>query len=138
MAELANCKDCGKLFVRMASPYCPQCLEKQERQFDTVYQYIVAKKHRMAAVPEVHEATKVPVELIYQWIREGRLKTSLFPNLGYPCRSCGKLITSGTLCDDCQRQMTDDIRRSEAEQDVLKRTLERTTYHTQRNGGSNS
>ncbi|MFT8391448.1 MAG: TIGR03826 family flagellar region protein [Sporolactobacillus sp.] len=131
MAELANCTGCGKVFVRVASPFCPDCLKEQDRLFDLVYKYITAKAHRMAGVQEVHEETGVSLELIYQWIREGRLKTSLFPNLGYPCKSCGRLIQSGVVCADCRTTIESEITRAAAEKEVLERNHnERQTYHT--------
>lgn len=130
MAELANCRSCGKLFVRTSSPYCPECLKEQDRKFDVVYSYIREQEHRMATVPQVHEATGVETELIYQWVREGRLVTTLFPNLGYPCRSCGKMITEGSLCDDCRMKLEKDIEQDKKEHELQRKISGRKTYHT--------
>ncbi|GEB77205.1 TIGR03826 family flagellar region protein [Sporolactobacillus inulinus] len=130
MAELENCKECGKLFVRVSSPYCPACLKKQEAQFEQVYRYIRQQEHRMATVSQVHEATDVSVNLIYQWIREGRLKPSIFQNLGYPCRSCGKMIQSGVLCEDCLKKLEHDIDQDEDERNAALKANRAKTYHT--------
>jgi flagellar operon protein (TIGR03826 family) len=129
MGELANCKGCGRLFVRTSSPYCPECLKEQDRKFDQVYAYIRQQSNRTATVPQVHQATGVATELIYQWVREGRLVTTLFPNLGYPCKSCGKLISEGTLCEDCRRGFECDLEREQAEEKV-RHNLKSKTYHT--------
>lgn len=129
MGELANCKNCGRLFVRTSSPYCPACLKEQDRKFDQVYAFIRRQENRTATVPQVHEATGVETELIYQWVREGRLVTTLFPNLGYPCKSCGKTITEGAICDDCRRKLEHDLEREKAEEEVRK-NLRNKTYHT--------
>lgn len=109
MAELANCKGCGKLFVKTESSYCPTCLKEQEKKFDIVYDYIKTQDHRQATVSQVHEATGVEEELIYTWVKKGRLMTSDFINLGYPCRSCGKIIHTGDLCDSCKKKLSRDF-----------------------------
>ncbi|CAM3209365.1 TIGR03826 family flagellar region protein [Sporolactobacillus spathodeae] len=130
MAELSNCKNCGRVFVRVASPYCPECLKEQDRLFDLVYKYITSKEHRMATVPEVHEETGVSADLIYQWVREGRLTTSMFPNLGYPCKSCGTLIQTGVVCESCRTKIEGELRRADEEKKVSQKNQESITYHT--------
>ncbi|WP_353947448.1 TIGR03826 family flagellar region protein [Sporolactobacillus sp. Y61] len=133
MAELANCIKCGKLFVRTSSPYCPDCRKEQEDKFDKVYAFIREQENRMATVPQVHEATGVETELIYQWVREGRLVSSMFPNLGYPCKSCGKIITEGALCPDCRQKLEEAVRRDEKEKAFREQSRVSRTYHTKRN-----
>ncbi|MCL1632656.1 hypothetical protein M3N64_12075 [Sporolactobacillus sp. CPB3-1] len=131
MPELENCKGCGRLFVRVSSPYCPDCLKEQEKMFEIVYKFIRRQENRTATVPQVHEATGVKTELIYQWIREGRLETTVFPNLGYPCRSCGKLIQTGTLCDDCRGKLERDIESNRRQKKIIEE-IRGKTYHTER------
>ncbi|MCO7124990.1 hypothetical protein NIE88_04270 [Sporolactobacillus shoreicorticis] len=129
MSELENCKGCGKLFVRVSSPYCPSCLKEQEKLFDMVYTYIRKQENRMSTVTQVHEATGVDLDWIYQWIREGRLKTAVFPNLGYPCRSCGRTIQNGTLCEHCRKNLEHDMQQ---EQTADSQTAAKgKTYHTE-------
>lgn len=84
----------------------------------------------MATVPQVTEATGVEADLIYNWVREGRLLTKMFPNLGYPCKSCGKIIHEGVLCEDCRTKLERDIIRSEKE-NLAKERGHRTIYHTE-------
>jgi len=128
LPELENCKGCGKLFVRVSSPYCRDCLNEQEKQFDTVYSYIRKQENRMSTVTQVHEATDVDLDWIYQWIREGRLKTAVFPNLGYPCRSCGRTIQNGTLCEHCRKKLERDMQQEHI--DDSQTNFKGKTYHT--------
>ncbi|MFT8319201.1 MAG: TIGR03826 family flagellar region protein [Sporolactobacillus sp.] len=130
MADLANCVGCGKLFVRTTSPYCPECQKEQEQKFEKVYRYITSRDHRKATVVEVHEATEVETELIYTWIGEGRLKTSIFPNLSYPCKSCGKMITEGVICASCREKIEKEISQTET---VSNQQIDNLTYHTRTN-----
>ncbi|MCO7176431.1 TIGR03826 family flagellar region protein [Sporolactobacillus kofuensis] len=130
MADLENCKGCGRLFVRVSSPYCPDCLKKQDQMYETVYRFIRKQENRRSTVTEVHEATGVDVNWIYQWIREGKIQTSVFPNLGYPCKSCGTLIQTGALCDNCRHRLEHDIDQQQKRDEAASRSQRGKTYHT--------
>lgn len=67
------------------------------------------KENRMATMLDVCEHTGVEEQTLRQFIREGRLMVSAFPNLGYPCESCGKMIQLKRLCTDCQSKLDDEI-----------------------------
>lgn len=132
MAELANCETCGKVFVKTASPICPSCRKELEEKFERVWRYIRKKENREATVIEVHEATGVEEKLIFQWIKEGRLKVKEFVNLAYPCASCGKPIQTGNLCEACASRLKKDLDRFEADEEMQKKEKKPfKTYYTQ-------
>ncbi|WKB35277.1 hypothetical protein QS257_16895 [Terrilactibacillus sp. S3-3] len=63
------------------------------------------------------------------WVKKGRLMTSDFANLGYPCRSCGKIIHTGDLCDSCKRQLNKDFEAfTEREKEEEERKRGKTYY----------
>jgi len=128
VAELANCEQCGKVFVKVARAICPTCYRENEQKFETVWHYIRQQKNREATVYQVHEATGVEEKLIFQWVREGRLKVKDFVNLAYPCQSCGAMIQSGMLCDACANQLKKEIAALSDEEDQDK--FRTKTYHT--------
>lgn len=109
MAELSNCTYCGKVYVRTTFAICPTCRTKQDEKYERVYEFIRKQENREATVNEVHTATEVEEKLIYNWIKEGRLKTAGFMNLGYPCKSCSKPIQSGTLCESCGNRLQSEL-----------------------------
>lgn len=80
------------------------------------------------------EATGAEEELLYKWVRKGRLQPAMFPNLGYPCDNCGHLTTKGKLCSKCQDELKSELRTFEAAKEfrdsVEKR--DRVTYHSER------
>ena len=55
---LANCKECGKLFVQNPSGICPDCYQLLEEQESKVAAYL--RDNQRASLNEVHEATGVP------------------------------------------------------------------------------
>ncbi|MCL7746743.1 TIGR03826 family flagellar region protein [Halalkalibacter alkaliphilus] len=138
MKDIANCPRCGQIFVKALRPICQHCYKEQETNFDIVSKFMRRKQNRMASIREVHEKTEVPLEQIHQFVREGRLLTGHFPNLGYPCESCSSIIQEGRLCTSCSDQIKDGLEKVNKEKEFeLKKEEERrkerasiSTYHS--------
>ncbi|MDQ0206769.1 ferredoxin [Alkalicoccobacillus murimartini] len=67
------------------------------------------KKNRSATMLEVCDHTGVEERVVRQFIREGRLIVSQFPNLGYPCESCGNMIQAKRICSSCQSELEREL-----------------------------
>ncbi|KGA97242.1 membrane protein [Alkalihalobacillus alcalophilus ATCC 27647 = CGMCC 1.3604] len=134
MRDLTNCPKCGALFVKALRPICNPCFKEQEDCFMKVKTYMSKKENRMATVQEVHEYTGVSYEMMHQFIREGRLLTTQFPNLGYPCESCGESINEGRICSDCRGQITKGLDQIEREEQLKQKMKEeeKRSYQTYR------
>jgi len=108
--DLGNCAKCGKIIiVTPVNDLCTDCLKKEEEAFEKVSQFLRKQENRRASMDEVVEATGVEEELIYKFIRKGRIQLVHFPNLGYPCEICGKMIRAGKLCQDCSRNIETEL-----------------------------
>ncbi|RXJ02289.1 hypothetical protein DS745_07825 [Anaerobacillus alkaliphilus] len=135
MADILNCPRCNKIFVKNLRDVCTDCYKKEEEDYQTVHQFVRKKDNRMASIIEVEEATGVDKLYIYKFIRQGRIHLASFPNLAYPCESCGKMIREGRICSSCKENITTGVARSEREKDfqARKRADENkkfTTYHS--------
>lgn len=110
MAELTNCPNCGEIFVKnQFRDICQNCWKEEEKAYERVYQFIRKRENRTATMIQVVEATEVEEELILKFIKTGRLKLTQFPNLGYPCDKCGKIIREGKLCTTCSEEFRKDL-----------------------------
>lgn len=109
MSGLANCKECGSLFVQNLRSICTSCYRKQEEDYKSVSLYMRKKQNRMATLIEVCEQTGVAEKKVRQFIREGRLIVTSFPNLGYPCDSCGTMIQMNRICRSCKQELEGEI-----------------------------
>ncbi|WP_010286870.1 TIGR03826 family flagellar region protein [Kurthia massiliensis] len=115
MGEIKTCPTCGQLFnYNGVREVCASCLMNEEKIYDEVYRFLRRRENRAATVERIVEATGCPEELLYRWVRKGRLQPAVFPNLGYPCDNCGHLTTQGKLCDDCSKTLQKDLDRFEA------------------------
>lgn len=97
--ELANCAECGRVFVRMAQPICPDCLAAMEQDFEKVRRALDETPGLTPA--ELQERTKVPLERILRFLRDGRLQVQQ----GLVCEMCGAPIQTGHLCSRCQKEV---------------------------------
>jgi flagellar operon protein (TIGR03826 family) len=140
MNEITNCPRCGSLFLKTKfRDVCEKCYQEEEKLYDKVYKFLRKRENRAATVSRVVEVTGVDEELIYKWVRKGRLKPAVFPNMGYPCDNCGKIITKGKLCQDCSNQLQKDLKIFEKEQERQEELRKRKiTYYSFGNEAKNS
>ncbi|MCG1021578.1 TIGR03826 family flagellar region protein [Sutcliffiella horikoshii] len=131
MSQLDNCPNCGEIYVKNAfREVCEACYKEEEVQYQTVYKYIRQRDNRMASLDQVVENTGVAESLILKFIRKGRIQLTQFPNLGYPCDRCGRMIREDKLCIGCKKDIQGQLSqldREEERQRVIR--SEGRTYH---------
>jgi flagellar operon protein (TIGR03826 family) len=97
-AQLGNCRKCGKLFLHIRD-ICDDCYQKQEEDYIKSAEYL--REHPGSTIQELSDATNVSVGQIREFILAQRIVAGYFPNLSYPCESCGTMIRSGRKCSNC-------------------------------------
>jgi flagellar operon protein (TIGR03826 family) len=112
--NVANCPQCGRVFVKGIQEVCPNCIKEIERQFDSCSKYL--RENRATSLNDLSEATEVPIRQITKFIREGRISIKNFPNMTYPCESCGNAIREGQICDSCRSKLSKDMNNSQADE----------------------
>lgn len=135
MAEIRNCPMCDSFFNYTGlREVCHKCAQKEEDLYQEVYRFLRKRENRAATVDRIVEVTGVDRELLYKWVRKGRLHPATFPNLGYPCDNCGHLTTKGKLCSKCQDEIRQELRTFEAAQEFRENTKahNNVTYHSER------
>lgn len=121
MDQLSNCPKCDAIFVKNKfRVLCQKCWKEEEEAYETVYQFIRKRENRTATMQQVEEATGVEEELILKFVKTGRLKLAQFPNLGYPCDKCGKIIQKGKLCNPCADTLKKELEMFKKEEERKK------------------
>lgn len=136
MAELRDCPKCGAFFnYTGVRDVCHNCAMQEEDLYQVVYRFLRKRENRAATADRIEEATGVDKDLLYKWVRKGRLQPAMFPNLGYPCDNCGHLTKSGKLCDNCLKTIKTDLKTFEAAKEFRENIEknERGTYLSERN-----
>lgn len=110
MADIRNCKECGRLFQYNGyTKICPKCQREDEQNFKIVKEYVY--ENTGATLTEVAEETGVIEDKILRYLREGKLEivgenAALFLD----CERCGKGIRSGRFCAECIRDMEKELK----------------------------
>lgn len=99
-----NCKRCGNLYNKTIKDICPKCVDKEEEDYKKVRMYL--KRNKNVEMTVVSEETKVDIELIYQFLQDGRIVLSSGAQAGYPCKQCGTTIQTGSICSNCTSQLS--------------------------------
>ncbi len=104
--NVRKCKECGKLFNFMGRPICPECLKKTDEDFQNVRKYIYDNPN--AGIEEAAEETGVSVKTIMRFLREGRLQLRSASG-ALLCEKCGKPLSTGSMCEDCKKKLTETL-----------------------------
>lgn len=57
--SLCNCKDCGQLYLRSKSEYCPECQAIHDEYYFTVRNFLISNPK--STVLDIHEKTGIPI-----------------------------------------------------------------------------
>ena len=114
MADIRNCKNCGRIFNYLGKPICPDCVKADEDDFKRVKEYLY--KYPGTSMTKVAEELGVTMQQIKRYLREGRLEiVGDDPNIILSCEHCGKSIKTGRFCDLCVGGLTSDLEKTAAE-----------------------
>ncbi|TYR80127.1 hypothetical protein FZC66_13425 [Priestia megaterium] len=117
MGVLTNCSQCGGIFIKSGGrAVCQKCFQEEESQYQLVSAFLRKRQNRTATTYDLVQKTGVPERIIHQFIQQGRLLVSQFPNIDYPCLECGSPIHEGKLCTACAVELKKDLAQYEAEQ----------------------
>lgn len=116
--NLANCPECGKLYVKNLRGMCSDCIKDIERKYEVCNQYL--RENKGAVITELSEETGVSIKQITVFIREGRISIANAPNMGYPCEVCGTIIRENNMCESCRSRLTKDIRNVYQDEEAAK------------------
>ncbi|TWT27815.1 flagellar protein [Planomicrobium sp. CPCC 101110] len=130
--RLKNCAICGKLFLKVHTDHCLECYKKIEEEFELVNGFLKIEDNRLTTLEEVKKATGVSAKRLTEFIRDGRIFAGDYPNLGYPCNRCGKLIKRQILCNSCFDEFATDVNRVLKSEQLAESMGKKTESHKQR------
>lgn len=114
MSELANCMNCGALFVKVNQTICVECQSEEEKWLQVISDYLRQHEDQRFTQHLLMEKTKIPFKFLQSLIRSGRLKLSRFPNLEHYCERCNELTQEERFCHTCLKELKKEL--SEYEQ----------------------
>ncbi len=109
MPEVMNCRRCRKIFMYSGTgpKICESCKKLEEEEFEKVRAFV--REFPGATAQEVSRETGVPTQLIYRFLKEGRLEVSETSPIALQCENCGVRIKSGRFCVNCSKKLAADM-----------------------------
>ena len=108
MPEVKNCRKCRKIFMYSTGPQiCDACKKLEDAEFEKVRVFV--RDFPGATVQEASKETQVPIQLIYRFLKEGRLEVSESSPIALQCENCGARIKSGRFCISCSKRLANDM-----------------------------
>ena len=105
--DVRNCTRCGKIYQYDGMKICPTCRKEDEKDYQTVKDYL--KDNPGADISLVHEDTKVGIDKIIDFLRQGRLEVGEGGNLLIDCEICGVPIRTGRFCSKCTNELQQEL-----------------------------
>ena len=108
---IIQCKMCNKPFQSLGGRTCNECLEKIDRDFITVRDYIYDNPN--SKMDKICEETGVEKHIILQLLKEGRLILDNPDAEGLLlCDICKKPINTGRMCKECKDKVSKTMGKS--------------------------
>ena len=106
---MPRCPDCG---IHMKYIYgemfeCPVCHRQEQTQFGKVRSYL--EEHGPQPAMVISNETGVPVNVIDNFLRQGRIEIPDGSPVYIKCQSCGADIRYGRYCPDCMVRTTKEL-----------------------------
>ncbi|NMA67732.1 MAG: flagellar operon protein YvyF, partial [Clostridiaceae bacterium] len=94
MPEVKNCRRCKKIFMYAVGPQiCEKCKKLEEEEFERVRLFL--RDFPGATIQEVSRETEVSTQLIYRFLKEGRIEVADDSPIALLCENCSTRIKSG-------------------------------------------
>lgn len=123
--RVTNCVRCKQVFTMINKPICPDCIKKEEEQFEVVREFL--NENRGSTIEEIVEATGVPIKRIQQFIKEGRLEG--IDGQVLTCSKCGIPILKGKYCRKCTNKLLGSLNENMPTQDIDNDIKEKSKIH---------
>lgn len=105
--NIVQCKFCKTLFQSMGGKICPECLDRIEKDYITVRDFLFDNP-QATKVEDLASGTGVSGAIIVHLMNDGRLFTKDSVLESGTCRLCGKPVSNGTVCDHCDKLVNAD------------------------------
>lgn len=111
MPEVKNCRRCKRIFMYAVGPQlCEECKKLEEEEYERVRKFV--RDFPGATIQEVSDATEVSMQMIYKFLKDGRLEVTEGSPIALQCENCGVRITSGRFCINCSKKLASDMMRA--------------------------
>ena len=113
MANVANCKKCGALFLQTTKrDICDKCFELQNKMLSELNTYVLMNTEPTVSVDELLKKYKLTPDEFEAFYVAGKF-VKIAQKVTMVCSKCGQVVPiagkSNNLCNICARKMQSEI-----------------------------
>jgi hypothetical protein len=113
----ANCKICGKVFLKSSFDICPDCVKKEQELIRNINDYCFNKE--VVTLEEIGKEFNEPMKKLEKFLLDRKL-VQIMDKLEMTCKACGikyRILNEGRLyCKICYDKLETELARSGFEQ----------------------
>jgi len=114
--KVTTCKRCKKIIDNHSlHGYCIECTKMVEQIFDKIRNYLY--EFPGATAFEIEQRLNIPVNVVNNFVKDGRLIEVPNEFLNVECQRCGTLLLSShhKYCPSCEYQMLKDLQKAKSD-----------------------
>lgn len=112
----ANCKVCGKVFLKSNFDVCPDCIRKEQELIRDINDYCMGKE--AVSLREISDVFKEPIDKLERFLLDRKL-VQIMDKLDLTCKMCGvkyRIISEGRLyCKTCYEKLNENFANPKAD-----------------------
>ena len=113
MANVANCKKCGALFLQTSKrDICDKCFEVQNKMISEINTFVVMSKEESVPMETILEKFELSRAEFEELFAAGKF-VRIVKKVTMKCTKCGNIVPienkTGTLCVQCAKKLQNEI-----------------------------
>lgn len=113
MANVANCKKCGALFLQTSKrDICDKCFEAQNKMLSEINTYVIALQEDSISVDDLLKKFNMTKDEFEAFFAAGKF-VKIAQKVTFVCAKCGKVVPiankTNFICHVCAKKLQNEI-----------------------------
>ena len=113
MANVANCKKCGILFLQTSKrDICDKCFEEQNKMISEINKFVLLAEEPTVPLATIYQKFPITQNEFEEFFVAGKF-VRVATKITMVCTKCGNVVPiankTGTLCQSCTKKLQNEI-----------------------------
>jgi uncharacterized OB-fold protein len=112
MANVANCKKCGTLFLKTSRDICDKCFEAQNKMVSEINSFVILSQDETISLDSILEKYNLSRSEFEELFNAGKF-VRIAKKVTIVCTKCGNVTPienkKGTLCSVCAKKIQSEL-----------------------------
>ncbi len=114
MANVANCKKCGALFLQTSNriEVCDKCFEEQNKLLSEINTFVIMYPEEHIALEDILKKFNLTIDEFESFFSAGKF-VKIAQKVTMKCAKCGKIVPiagkTNMLCSACAKKLQNEI-----------------------------